>query len=142
MIERKKIYKDYAESKKEIDAMVSNFDSTGTPFGNQDRNSLKLFEVKGKTINVKSFRIPNIINQIAYRFFRKSKAERSFEYANKLTNLGIGTPQPIAYYEFKSPLLFKKSYYISEQLDCDITYRELTTDLNYPNLVFLIVSGI
>lgn len=133
MIERKKIYKDYAESKKEIDAMVSNFDSTGTPFGNQDRNSLKLFEVKGKTINVKSFRIPNIINQIAYRFFRKSKAERSFEYANKLTNLGIGTPQPIAYYEFKSPLLFKKSYYISEQLDCDITYRELTTDLNYPN---------
>ncbi len=133
MIERKKIYKDYAESKKEIDAMVSNFDSTGTPFGNQDRNSLKLFEVKGKTINVKSFRIPNIINQIAYRFFRKSKAERSFEYANKLTNLGIGTPQPIAYYEFKTLLLFKKSYYISEQLDCDITYRELTTDLNYPN---------
>ncbi len=33
---------------------------------------------------------------------------------------------------FTSPFLFKKSYYISAQLDCDLTYRELTRDLNYP----------
>ncbi|MEY8847716.1 lipopolysaccharide kinase InaA family protein [Psychroserpens sp. XS_ASV72] len=105
----------------------------GKPFGNQDRNALKLFEIHDKTINIKSFRIPNLTNQIAYRFFRKSKAQRSYEYANSLLNLNIGTPQPIAYYEFKTPFLFKKSYYISEQLDCDLTYRELTTDLNYPD---------
>ena len=50
-----------------------------------------------------------------------------------LQSLNVGTPQPIAFYEFKTWFLFKKSYYISEQLECDLTYRELTLDLNYPN---------
>ena len=39
----------------------------------------------------------------------------------------------MAYYEYKTFLLFKKSYYISEQQDCDLTYRELTTDFDYPD---------
>ncbi|WP_239970669.1 Kdo domain containing protein [Confluentibacter citreus] len=113
--------------------IIFNYDSEGESFGNQDRNSLKLFQFKDIMVNVKSFKVPNVINQIAYRFFRKSKAQRSFEYANKLTELHIGTPQPIAYYEFTTPFLFKKSYYVSEHLDYDLTYRELTMDLNYPN---------
>lgn len=116
-----------------FDDIIYNFDTKGEDFGDQDRNSLKLFQLGNKTINVKSFRIPNIVNQIVYRFFRKSKAQRSYEYANKLMELNVGTPQPIGYYEFKTLLLFNKSYYISEQLDCDLTYRELTKDLNYPN---------
>ncbi|NMH86470.1 Kdo domain containing protein [Flavivirga sp. Y03] len=116
-----------------FDDIIDNFDTKGEDFGNQERNSLKLFQLKGKTVNVKSFRIPNIVNQIAYRFFRKSKAQRSYKYANKLKELHIGTPQPIAYYEYKTLFLFKKSYYISEHLDCDLTYRELTTDFNYPD---------
>ena len=116
-----------------LDDIITHYDTKGEDFGNQDRNSLKLFQLENKTLNVKSFRIPNFINQIAYKFFRKSKAQRSFEYANKLKNLGIGTPQPIAFYEFETPFLFKKSYYISEQLDCDLTYRELTTNLQFPN---------
>ncbi|WP_220628134.1 Kdo domain containing protein [Confluentibacter sediminis] len=113
--------------------IILNYDIEGESFGNQDRNSLKLFQFKDMTVNVKSFKVPNIINQIAYRFFRKSKAQRSFEYANKLVALHIGTPQPIAYYEFTMPFLFKKSYYVSEHLNYDLTYRELTTDLNYPH---------
>jgi len=55
------------------------------------------------------------------------------EYALQLKNLGVGTPEPIAYYEFETLLLFKKSYYISQQLECDLTYRELTKDFNYPD---------
>ena len=39
----------------------------------------------------------------------------------------------MAFFEFNTLLLFKKSFYLSEQLDCDLTYRELITDLNYPN---------
>jgi len=116
-----------------LDDVIINYDTKGEDFGNQDRNSLKLFKLNAMTINVKSFRIPNSINQIAYRFFRKSKAQRSFEYAQQLQNLKIGTPQPIAFYEYKTLFLFKKSFYISEQLECDLTYRELTTDFNYPN---------
>lgn len=123
----------FRSHKSDLNNFIDNFDSLGASFGNQKRNTLKLFKLNELTINVKSFRVPNMINQIAYRFFRKSKAQRSFEYANKLLSLGVGTPQPIAYYEFKTLLLFKKSYYISEQLESDLTFRELTTNLNYPN---------
>ncbi|PHS05610.1 MAG: Kdo domain containing protein [Kordia sp.] len=126
-------HRKYIKSKCFFDDIITNYDIKGEDYGNQDRNSLKLFDFKGNTINVKSFKVPNVINQIAYRFFRSSKAQRSFEYANRLTKEGIGTPQPIAYYEYKTPLLFKKSYYISEHLDYDLTYRELTTDFNFPN---------
>lgn len=129
----KTIHKDFLASEAFFDDIISNFDSKGEPFGNQDRNSLKLFKLNEKTINVKSFRIPNVINQIAYRFFRKSKAQRSFEYGNWLKSLDIGTPQPMAYYEFKTLFLFKKSYYISEQQECELTYRELTTNFEYPD---------
>ncbi|ULC58701.1 Kdo domain containing protein [Flaviramulus sp. BrNp1-15] len=127
------IHTSFKNFEDKLDDFILNFETKGEDFGNQDRNSLKLFNLSDKLINVKSFRVPNIINQIAYKFFRKSKAQRSFEYANKLVELNIGTPQPIAYYEFTTPFLFKKSYYVSEQQECDLTYRELTTDLNYSN---------
>ncbi|WP_391595038.1 lipopolysaccharide kinase InaA family protein [Winogradskyella sp.] len=129
----KQIHSDYLNYEEFLDSIIDDFDNLGEDFGNQDRNSLKLFKKAGQVFNVKSFRVPNLINQIAYNFFRKSKAQRSYEYANRLKDLNIGTPQPIAYYEFKTTFLFKKSYYISEQLHCDLTYRELTTDLNYPD---------
>lgn len=133
MTASKRIHTTYANQQSVLDDIIANYDTTGQDFGNQDRNALKLFELNNTILNVKSFRIPNVVNQVAYRFFRKSKAQRSFEYAGRLLDLNIGTPQPVAYYEFKTPFLFKKSYYISEQLDCDLTYRELLTDLNYPN---------
>jgi hypothetical protein len=132
MKNNKVINKDFDNIQEFLNDFIGNFDVKGKPFGNQDRNSLKLFEFKDMTVNVKSFKVPNVINQIAYRFFRKSKAQRSYEYANKLIKLGVGTPQPIAYYEFTTPFLFKKSYYISEHLDCDLTYRELTVNFDYP----------
>src|SRR5690606_28432564 len=97
------VHKDFYNFQEFLDDIIENFDIKGESFGNQDRNSLKLFQLKDSTLNVKSFKVPNLINQIAYRFFRKSKAQRSFEYANTLTELHIGTPQPIAYYEFKTP---------------------------------------
>ena len=122
---------DYLDLKNILEDCVLNFETKGVPFADQQRNSLKLFEFSDYTLNIKSFKIPNIVNQIAYKFFRKSKAQRSYEYALRLKELGIGTPEPIAYYEFRTVLLFKKSYYISKQLDCDLTYRELTKDLNY-----------
>lgn len=123
----------YKSFENELDGFIENFDTSGEDFGNQDRNSLKLFQLNGQVVNIKSFRVPNLINQIAYNFFRKSKAQRSFEYANKLINLNVGTPRPIAYYEFKTLFLFKKSYYISEQLNSDLTYRELTTNFDFPD---------
>lgn len=130
---KKVFHEAYKHKENKVDAIIQKFDQSGKQLGKGERNKIKLYQLDDKTINVKSFKVPNIFNQIAYRFFRKSKAQRSFEYANKLSHLGIGTPQPIAYYEFPSVSLYKKSFYISEHLDCDLTFRELTTDLNYPN---------
>ncbi len=127
------INSEYIEHKDFLHDCITNFDSKGKPFGDQKRNTLRLYELDGYSINIKSFKVPNLINQIAYSFFRKSKAQRSYEYGLKLKALGIGTPDPIAYYEFKTRLLLKKSYYISKQLDCDLTYRELINDFNYPD---------
>jgi len=97
------------------------------------RNVIKIVTVEDEDLNIKAFKIPNIINQIAYGFFRKSKARRSFEYAKKLDELAIGTPKPVGYFEYKSWSFFRKSFYVSAQLDCDITYRELTKNFNYPD---------
>jgi len=128
---RRQIHSDFTEHQLFFDDIISNFDNKGENFGNQARNSLKLFNLNGLTVNVKSFKIPNMINQIAYKFFRKSKAERSYIYANKLIDLGIGTPKPIGFYEFSNLLTLKKSFYISEHLPYDLTFRELTTELDY-----------
>lgn len=125
--------KDFEDFNVQLDDFINRFDASGVQFGEANRNSIKLFQLNDKTINIKSFKIPNIFNQFAYKFLRKSKAQRSFEYACKLQNLGVGTPQPIAYYEFTTPFLFKRSFYVSEHLECDLTYRELTKDFSIPN---------
>jgi len=105
--------------------MVENFWQTGENFIVGKRNAIKLFEFQGKTVNIKSFRIPNLVNKIAYKYFRKSKASRSFEYANRLIANGIGTPQPIAFYENYDFIGLKDSYYASEHLQAELTFREL-----------------
>jgi hypothetical protein len=130
---RKVINSTYTKHTKTLDDFILNYESRGEAFGNQDRNSLRLFKLEDKTLNVKSFKKPNVVNKVVYKFFRKSKAQRSFEYANKLKKLSVGTPEPVAFYEINSGILFGKSYYISEQLNDDITYRELTSDFNIPN---------
>lgn len=130
---KKVFHKDFENNKDALDAIVANFESSGDQLGKGERNTIKLYALNNIKINVKSFKIPNIFNQLAYKYFRKSKARRSFEYANKITDLGIGTPQPIAFYEFPSGVLFRRSFYISEHLKSDLTFRELTRDLNYPN---------
>ncbi len=129
----KKVFQsNYKNFESEIDEFVLSFDNSGEQLKDA-RNKLKLFPFKDGQVNIKSFKVPNLINQVVYRFFRKSKAQRSFEYANKLKNLGIGTPNPIAYYEFSTSFLYKRSFYVSEQLESNLTYRELIRDFDYPN---------
>ena len=129
----KKVFQSkYKNFESEIDEFVLSFDNSGEQLKDA-RNKLKLFPFKDGQVNIKSFKVPNLINQVVYRFFRKSKAQRSFEYANKLKNLGIGTPNPIAYYEFSTSFLYKRSFYVSEQLESNLTYRELIRDFDYPN---------
>jgi hypothetical protein len=132
MKEVKKFNKSFDEGfKSKLTKMICNFDAIDGGVGN--RNVIKIIKIDEQKLNIKAFKIPNIINQIVYNFFRKSKAQRSFEYANKLIELEVGTPKPIAYFEYRTLLLFRKSFYVSEQLDCDLTYRELTKKFDYPD---------
>ncbi len=118
----------FEDQKDEILSYLEDFDHLGTLLGAGARNKIKLFDLNGKIINVKSFKVPNKFNQVIYKYFRKSKAERSFNYAQILKFKNIGTPLPIAYAENNSFVLFNESYYISEHLEYDLTYRELVTN--------------
>lgn len=123
----------YKTYQAEVSKLIEAFDSSGQSITPGVRNQIKIFSLAGKNVNIKSFKVPNLINQVAYKFFRKSKAERSFEYAQYLIANDIGTPYPIAYATNNSPLLFKDSFYVSEHLECDLTYRELVNEPDYPN---------
>lgn len=89
------------------------------------RNKIKVFDVNGLFINVKSFKKPHIINQFVYATFRSSKAKRSYLYAIKLKELNINTPRPIGYIEHKNFLLLKESAYISINEHFDGLMQEL-----------------
>jgi len=120
----------YQDKADRILDIVTHFESQGKKFDERDRNSLKLFELDGETINIKSFKVPNLINKIAYRYFRTSKARRSFEYGNQLLENGVLTPAPIGYFEERG-LFFGRSYYVSKHLSYDLTYRDLIRDSEY-----------
>lgn len=111
---------------------ILNFSSNNTILVKGNRNIIKLFKLENLNLNIKSFKKPNLINKIAYSYFRKSKARRSFEYASKLIELQIGTPQPVAFYENYDIIGLKDSYYVCEHLNADLTYRELV-ESNYPD---------
>ena len=94
------------------------------------RNELKVIEHENKKLVVKYFKIPHFINKIVYTFFKKSKAQKSYEYALKIKEF---TPKPIGYIEFYKFGLLDESYFVSEKFDYDFTIREPLLDINFPN---------
>ena len=95
------------------------------------RNLVTIHELTdGTKIVIKAFKKPNLINKIAYRYFRKSKAKRSYEYASTLMKKGVGTPAPVLFKENFDIVGLKDSYYVSLLVEADLTYRELTTDFD------------
>ena len=123
----------FLSKEKELQNHIDKFNSTGILFGDGKRNVIKLFELKQVTINIKSFKVPHLVNKIAYKYFRKSKARRSYEYAVKLLENQIGTPYPVAYAENFKFLGLVNSYYISEHLQAELTFRELVLHPDYPD---------
>jgi len=92
------------------------------------RNELKIIKYNNLSTVVKSFKVPNIINKIAYTFFRDSKAKKSYDYSLKIGNF---TPQPIGYIEFFKFGLLHTSYFISQEFTYDFTIREPLLELNF-----------
>lgn len=124
---------DFLVSKDKISSVIGNFYTQGEVLVKGKRNEIRVFEIDGQKLNIKAFKKPNLLNKIVYKFFRKSKARRSFEFANLLLKNGIGTPKPIAFLENFDSVGLTDSYYVSEHLDADLTYRELVEIPDYPD---------
>lgn len=88
-------------------------------------------------VNIKSFKVPHIINRVVYGNIRKSKARRSYLYAKRLLELGFHTPRPYAYVElFGRGHTLERSYYVSEQLpDCWHETRSIERRPDFDRLV-------
>ena len=72
------------------------------------RNELKIINHNNLDTIVKSFKVPHLLNQIIYSFFRSTKAKKSYEYSLKLKEF---TPKPIGYIEFYSSFLLRELLY-------------------------------
>jgi hypothetical protein len=102
------------------------------------RNLIAKVEIENEQLSIKSFKIPNGFNRIVYKYFRKSKAKRSYEYANRLLKADILTPFPIAYIEEFNALGLKRSYYISKHLDYDFDFRVLLHNPKFQDREFIL----
>jgi len=98
-----------------------------------ERNKIKVVTYEGQDYVVKSFKVPNLINRFVYRYFRPSKAKRSYEYSLKIGEQ-FG-PEAIAYIEEYKSFFLTKSYYISKRYDYDFTIRPVLLDETFDQSV-------
>ena len=122
----------YAQQKDFMQELATRWDAGEGKVIYKGRNELREMVCQGVTMVVKEFRIPNIVNQLAYGILRPSKAKRSYEYAHMLMKNGIGTPEPVGYYTERNGLLFGRSYYACLKSECPYTYVHLMNG-DYPN---------
>ena len=90
------------------------------------RNELRIMHYDGLDLVVKAFHRPHVSNRFVYGTLRASKAKRSYANACLLLDLGIGTPQPVGYYNVRSTLglAFDKSYFVTLRSVCTHRYEE------------------
>jgi tRNA A-37 threonylcarbamoyl transferase component Bud32 len=104
---------------KDMDGFIRNIPAVFEASGEiiyEGRNLLKRFTTNGRSLIVKRFKKPHLINRFAYAYLRKSKACRSYNCAFKLIANGIHTPTPIAFIEEYKHGLLTCSYYISDEI--------------------------
>lgn len=114
----------YSHLESFVKDLPRSFENTGESIY-KGRNEIKVFECNGLKLNVKSFKIPHLVNKIAYAWIRGSKAKHSFEYAMKMIGLGADTPEPVACVETLKNGLFNRSFYVSIHHEYDFTIRDL-----------------
>jgi hypothetical protein len=113
--------------------VLKNFKNEGTLIGPGSRNVVKVIEIEAEKFNFKSFKQHNFINRHVYKYYRKSKAKRSFEYAQMLLDKGFHTPEPIAYIENFDFWGLTSSYYVSRQLEECPTLMEVIVNHSFPD---------
>lgn len=96
------------------------------------RNKVVRFCHNQKSFVVKRYKQANVIQQIAYTFFRKSKAARAYLFAYEFQRRGIDTPTPVAYMEKRSHGLFSTGYFVSSEAEGTETSLLLRDVEDYP----------
>lgn len=98
------------------------------------RNEIRIIPYNGQEFVVKAFRKAHIVNRYVYGLLRPTKAKRSYDNALRLLSIGVGTPEPVGYYNIRSGsgLSLEHSYYVSLRSACPHRYEELfTTHFSY-----------
>lgn len=108
------------------------FSRKENPTIDDKRNIIRIVEYAGERYVVKSFKVPHLINRIVYRYFRDSKAKRSYENSLRLKALGVDTPDPAGYAEERSVRGLGRSYFVSAYLPFDFEIRALFADPRFP----------
>ena len=119
-------------NKEEVIKILENFNNEGTMVFNGERNKIKKVSIKKKNyekeLNIKQFKKKGFFIKLFYKINKKgSKAKRSYDYAIKLLEKGIKTPEPIAYFDeiYMKEEGENRSFYISENINYDFTCREV-----------------
>lgn len=126
------VHPTYSEKTFRLRDVIHRFDDVGEFVFKGGRNAIKKVKIEGEDFNIKKFKTPSVFQGLVYQFLRKSKARRSFEYAERLIGAGLKTPFPVSYME-RTALGLKESYYISKQLDYDFDFRVLNHNPKWPN---------
>ncbi len=77
------------------------------------RNQLRRFTDQGQVFVVKRYKPVNVVQRVAYTFFRKTKAARAYLFAREFRRRGIDTPREVAYIETGGWRLFCTGYFVS-----------------------------
>lgn len=89
------------------------FDVEGGKTLHDGRNVVRCFEEGGVRLVVKRFKLVNFIQQIAYTFFCRTKAEKAYRFARIFQERGFDTPAAVAYIEDYRWGLFRIGYFVS-----------------------------
>lgn len=106
----------FAGLRRFVESLPRNFARTGELL-HDGRNTIRAFRTEAGCLVVKRYRRPNLFNRIVYTFFRKSKAQRAFEHAERLLAAGIDTPQPVAWLETRRRGLLEDAWFVCRHTD-------------------------
>jgi hypothetical protein len=106
-----------------LEMMPEGFETEGEYVYGGRRNLIrKLTAPDGTVLNIKRYHAPGGANALIYSFgFRKPKGMRAYQYPKILRQLGIETPEQVAYIEERRHGLLGLSYFVSIQ--CPYRHR-------------------
>jgi len=112
MKKKLQISPDYAYLKEFVESIPEIFENTGKEI-HTGRNKIRVLEIKGQKFVIKYFERISWINRVIYATIRKSKAQRSYEYAKYLLKKGVSNPEPVAYLNVYKNGILTQSFYLS-----------------------------